>query len=505
MKKNWLTFVTVVLVLSAALSGCAGGKKEDHRQSNSLAVGIQQDIDSLDPHKAVAAGTKEILFNVYEGLVKPDENGNLVPAVASDVHISDDGCEYTFTIRENVKFHDGTTLDAEDVVYSLKRVAGLLDVQDPSVVVDSAFSSVAEISASGNEVKIVLSKPNTELLGYLTCAIIPKDNTTCDKTPVGTGPYKVAEYKALDKVVLKKHADYWGTPANIEDVTFKIIADSDTATTQMLSGTIDVYAYLTADQAKEVEKSFRIEEGSMGLVQGMFLNNESKLFYDVRVRQALNYAVNRQGILDMIADGKGTVLATDMFPGFATYYNESTANVYEYNPTKAKELLAEAGYPDGITFDLIVASGYQYHVDTAQVVADQLKASNITVNIKTIDDNSWLQDVYKERKYDATLYGLAAKVVVPGRVLSRYTQSASNNFINYKNAAYDELFAKAAGSIDDAEKQALYKEMEAMLTDEAASVYLQDPALLVAVNPKLEGYKFYPIFVQDIASLRWTD
>ncbi|MBR0152353.1 MAG: ABC transporter substrate-binding protein, partial [Lachnospiraceae bacterium] len=144
-------------------------------------------------------------------------------------------------------------------------------------------------------------------------------------------------------------------------------------------------------------------------------------------------------------------------------------------------------------------------VDTAQVVADQLKASNITVNIKTIDDNSWLQDVYKERKYDATLYGLAAKVVVPGRVLSRYTQSASNNFINYKNAAYDELFAKAAGSIDDAEKQALYKEMEAMLTDEAASVYLQDPALLVAVNPKLEGYKFYPIFVQDIASLRWTD
>ena len=504
MKKHWLTIVTVVLVLSAALSGCAGGKKEDKAQSNSLTVGIQQDIDSLDPHKAVAAGTKEILFNIYEGLVKPDENGNLIPAIASDVQISEDGCTYTFPIRENVKFHDGTVLDAEDVVYSLKRVAGLLDVQDPSVVVDSAFSNVTEISASGNEVKIVLSSPNTELLGYLTCAIIPADNTTCDKTPVGTGPYKVKNYTALDKVELLRHEEYWGTPANIENVTFKIISDADTATTQMLSGAIDVYAYLTADQAADLEGKFKIEEGNMGLVQGLFLNNESKLFQDVRVRQALNYAVDRQELLNMIADGKGTAIATDMFPGFATYYNGETLNTYPHDVAKAKELLKEAGC-ENLTFDLIVPSGYDYHVDTAQIVVDQLKEAGITANIKQVDDTSWLQDVYKERKYDATLYGLAAKVVVPSRVLNRYSQAASNNFINYKNDAYDELLTKALASIDATEKEELYKQMEEMLTNDAASVYLQDPALLVAVNPKLEGYKFYPIFVQDVASLRWAE
>ena len=503
MKKHWLPVVVSVLILSVALCGCKGDKKKADGNQFPLTVGIQQDIDSLDPHKAIAAGTKEILFNVYEGLVKPDSEGNLIPAIASEVNISPDGCEYTFTIRQGVKFHDGTTLDAEDVVYSLKRAAGLLDDQDPSVVVDSAFSSVSEISASGEEVKVLLSSPNTELLGYLTCAIIPKDNTTCDKTPIGTGPYKITNYQPLEKIELKKHDEYWGTPAHIEDVTFKIIADADTATAQLLSGAVDVYAYLTADQAAELENKFRIEEGSMGLVQGIFLNNESHLFSDIRVRQALCYAVNRQGILDLIADGNGTPVATDMFPSFSAYYNRDTLDTYPYNSIKAKELLKEAGYPNGIAFTLIVPSGYQYHVDTAQIVADQLKKSNIYVSIRQVDDASWLQDVYHDRQYDATLYGLAAKVVVPSRVLSRYCQSAGNNFINYKNDAYDALFEKALSSTDTNEKKALYKEMEAMLTDDAASVYLQDPALLVAVNPNLDGYTFYPIFVQDVASLYW--
>ena len=534
MKRTWLTLITVVLLFVTALSGCKGGKKEEETTQTSttqttitettskaetqsqeettekqpvyggeITVGIQQDIDSLDPHKAVAAGTKEILFNVYEGLVKPDENGNLVPAIAEDVVISEDGCEYTFPIREGIQFHDGSTVTAEDVVYSLKRVAGLLDETDPSVVVDSAFSHVTEISAEDNVVKIVLSAANTELLGYLTCAIIPAGNTTCDKTPIGTGPYKVASYQALEKVVLSKNTNYWGEEPYLDTVTFKIVADSDTATTQLLAGSIDVYAYLTYDQAAELEGKFRIEEGSMGLVQGIFLNNESKLFSDERVRQAINYAVDRQGVLDMIANGKGAVIATDMFPSFGTYYNDETEEVYPHDPAKAIELLKQAGYPNGISFVMIVPSGYEYHINTAQVIIDQLKEANINVKMQKVDDSSWLKDVYQDRNYEASLYGLAAKVVVPSRVLSRYASTASNNFINYKNAEYDEILAKAIASIDDHEKQELYKQLEAMLTEDAASVYLQDPALLVAVNPELEGYKFYPIFVQDVASLHY--
>lgn len=524
MKKHLIAFAALLLLLSAVLTGCADGTGKDQKEEEpttlagqsqtagepieggSVVVGIQQDMDSLDPHKAVAAGTKEVLFNIYEGLVKPDENGNLIPAVASDYQISEDGTEYVFQIREGVTFHNGDPVRPEDVVYSLKRCAGLLDNTDSSVVVEKALSSIQEISAEGNEVKIVLSQPDTELLGYLTLAVIPEGKENCDKDPIGTGPFVFQSYKPLEELVVTKNEAYWGEEkAHLDQVTFKIVANTDTAAMELKSGAIDIYAYLTYDQAAQLEGTFRIEEGNMGLVQGLFLNNDSELFSDPNVRRALNYAVDRQGVLDMVANGKGNAIATDMFRSFQTCYNEETEQVYSYDPAKAKELLAGAGYADGITFDVIVPSNYQYHVDSLQVIAEQVKESGIQMNIKLVDEAVWLSQVYTDRNYDATLYGLAAKVVVPGRVLQRYASDASNNFINFSNADYDRILKEAQKSTDEGEKASFYKELQKILTEEAASVYLQDPALLVAVNPKLEGYQFYPIFVQDMASLYYTE
>ena len=515
MKKRSSLLMVVVLILAIALYGCGGKKEEEPNNENTpgnnqslntpqyggaVVVGISQDLDSLDPHKAVAAGTKEVLFNVFEGLVKPDKDGNLVPAVAENYEISEDGKVYTFTLRKDVKFHNGNLVTADDVVYSLQRSAGLLENADPSVFVETALSNILEVNKiDEGTVEVVLENGDTELIGYLTSAIIPKDYDEIGTVPIGTGPFKFVSYQPLESFKVVKNEDYYipGAPY-LDEVTFKIVPNNDAAMLELMAGTIDVYPYLTDASAEQLKGKFNILEGNMNLVQALFLNNEVKPFDDVRVRRALYYAIDRQGIIDMVAGGKGTIIGSNMFVGFGKYFNEEVTNMYSYNIEKAKELLTEAGYPNGFTFTITVPSNYTFHVDTAQVIVEQLKLVGITAKIQQIEWASWISDVYKGKNYEATIIGLDAKLAARD-VLERYKSTADNNFLNYKSSKYDEIIDKAISSVNEEEKISYYKELQKILAEDAASVYIQDPALLVAVNKALGGYTFYPVYVQDMS------
>lgn len=517
-----LTFLLLfILAMSITLCACKGNMKEENKSKTpttddnisskeptyggSIVVGILQDLDSLDPHKAVAAGTKEVLFNIFDGLVKPDKEGNLVPAVASKYEISKDGKVYTFTLRDGIKFHDGKLVTVNDLIYSIKRCAGLLDTKDPSVVVEPALSNIKDVVAvDDRNIEIVLSKPDTELLGYLTFAIIPKGYDNEAKKPIGTGPFKFESYTPLESMVLTKNEDYYDEKKPyLDKVTFKIVASTDAAFLELKSGAIDIFPYLTNDQANELADTFNIEVGNMNLVQALFLNNKVEPFNNPKVRQALSYAIDKKAILDMVAGGKGNVIGTNMFHAFTKYYAKELDDVYTYDVQKAKTLLKEAGYPDGFTMTITVPSNYQYHVDTAQVIVEQLKAVGITVKIKLVEWASWLSDVYTARDYQSTVIGLDAKLA-PRDVLERFISTAPNNFINYKSTEYDKIIKDAIATTKEEEKVMLYKKLEALLTNEAASVYLQDPPLLVAVNKKLAGYTFYPVYVQDMSVVFYT-
>ena len=165
---------------------------------------------------------------------------------------------------------------------------------------------------------------------------------------------------------------------------------------------------------------------------------------------------------------------------------------------KAKQLLADAGYANGLEVTLTVPSNYQYHMDTAQVIVEQLKKAGVTAKIEPVEWATWLSDVYKGREYQATVVGLDFNLA-PSDVVKRYQSTASNNFVNYVNEAYDTTFAKALAAIDEQEKIVAYKELQKLLFEEAASVYIQDPALLTAVSKELGGYIFYPVYVQDMS------
>jgi peptide/nickel transport system substrate-binding protein len=303
------------------------------------------------------------LYNIFEGLVKPDKDGNLVPAVAASYDISADGTKYTFVLREGVKFHNGETVTADDVVYSLNRVAGRLETSDPEVQVVPAFSVISDITASkdadGKDViTVTLASPNTELIGYFTCNIIPKNYAEQASKPIGTGPFKFESYKPMVGLVMVRNDDYYGTKAHLAKVTFSISESTDAAFLQLQAGNIDIFPYLTVDQAEQLKDQFKIEVGDMSLVQGLFLNNAEKPFDDVRVRKAMNYAVDKKEVLQMLNGGYGTAIGSGVYASFGLYYDKTLEDAYPHDEAKAKALLAEADYPDGFTFTVKVPSNY---------------------------------------------------------------------------------------------------------------------------------------------------
>ncbi|WNV57176.1 ABC transporter substrate-binding protein [Oscillospiraceae bacterium NTUH-002-81] len=508
----------MVLAVSIALCACGGDKNADKDAANnsqetaedtteeksedsaageptqggSVVVGMTQDLVSLDPHAVTDAGTRNVVFNLYEGLVKATPAGELAPAVASDYTISDDAKVYTFTLRDGVTFHDGSAVTVDDIKYSIERYA---EEQGDS----SAFSIVDEVVTPDDKtVEVHLKEANSEFISELTLGIIPASNEDPAGTPVGTGPFKFVSYTPGQNIVLERYDGYWGTPAYLDQVTFKFVADVETAFTELQAGTLDILNYLTADQVSVLSDDFTIVDGSMNLVHALYLNNDYEPLSNPLVRQALNYAVDRASINDFLFGGASHLIGTHMLPALERYYNADTEGLYSYDPEKAKELLTEAGYADGFELSIMVPSSYSQHVSTAEIIVENLKAVGIDAKLDLVEWSTWLSECYQGRKYEATVIGVDGKLA-PSDWLTKYVSTDAKNFMNYKSDKFDELFTQAKATVDDTEKANLYKEAEMVLAEDAVNVFIEDPADFVAVNSKLAGYQFYPIAAQDMS------
>lgn len=515
MKKKLLALFLALVMVGAVLPGCGDGSKDPGGQGNNgktgepvkggeITVGIAQDLDdSLDPHQTVAAGTREVLFNIFEGLVKPNSDGEMIPAVAEKYTLSEDGTTYTFTLREGVKFHNGQTVTAEDVVYSINRCAAVPEGQEKPLV--AAFSAVKSVEALDEKtVAVTIAQRDLEFISYMTAAIIPADYENQDTAPVGTGPFKFVSRTPQQDFVMERFEDYWGAPAWLDKVTYKICENADALVMNLNGGSIDLCAHLTSAQASQLNQNFQVLEGTMNLVQAIYLNNQAKPFDNQLVRQALCYAIDRQGIMDMVADGHGTAVGSSIYPAFTKYFVPELVDKYPHDVAKAKELLAQAGYPDGFDMTISVPNNYQPHMDTAEVVAEQLREAGINVTIQPVEWSTWLDTIYNGRQFQATLVGVDAANMTARAMLERFTSDYGKNFINYNNPAYDALFQQAINAQDEATQTDLYKQIETMLADTAANVYIQDLCDLVAMRQDLGGLKFYPIYVLDLSTVYFT-
>ena len=494
MKKRMLS-LALVLVLTAALCACGGGKSQG--ADNVLTVGISADLDtSLDPHvSSSSAGTREVLFNIYEGLVKPDPDGNLIPALAEAFAVSETADEYTYTLREGVRFHNGKTVTAGDVVYSLRRAAGL----DTGKALVADLAAVAAVEApDARTITVRLTAPDTEFNSHMTAAVVPEGSDPGAEV-VGTGPFRFVSRTPQESIVLERFADYWGAGAAMDKITLKVIPDPQTMVLSLRSGAIDMADHLSSSQITELS-GLTVLEGSSNIVQALYLNNDFAPFRDVRVRQALCYAIDKHAVIELAGDGHGAALGSSMFPAFGKYFMPELTDYYAPDPGKAMELLREAGCED-LSFTITVPSSMPAHVDAAQVIVEQLRQIGVSAAIDQVEWTAWLKETYQGRNFEATVVGLDAHGIAASDMLARFRSDSGKNFVNFSDAEYDETFDKAMSTVDDAAQTALFKRCEAILAERAANVYLQDAASFVALQKGIEGYRFYPLYVLDLSSI----
>ena len=497
--KKVLSVLLSVLMLSMLIAGCGQKTPADQRKKNNeIAVGIAQDLgSSLDPRSLASAGAREVLFNVFEGLYKPTASGDFAPALATGYEVSEDGTTYTFTLREDVKFHNGKAMTADDVVYTFKSYAE----SSTDSNLKAGLAAVTDVKGYGNKVEITLAEPNSDFLAYVASThVIPADYAEQETKPVGTGPFRYESRSVQENIILVRNDDYYGTKAKVAKVTYKIYEAGTALVTALAGGAVDVVAHLTEAQVTGLSKDYTVLEGTMNLVQALYLNNLEGPLADVKVRQALCYAVDVEDMLKLTANGHGTRVGSSIYPAFTKYFDASLADAYPHDVEKAKALLKEAGYEN---FDLVITvpGNYTNHVDTAVVLAEQLKAVGVNATVQEVEWNTWLKDVYQGRKYQATVVGFDASMLTAGAMLNRFVSNSSKNISNFASVEYDRLIAEASSITDDARRTECYRAAEKILSDEAANVYLQDMADFVAIRATLSGYQFYPLYVMDLSTV----
>ncbi len=517
MKKRIFALFLSALLLATVLCACgdtkpqeAGGVGSDTTSSSGeaitggeLVVGISQDLgDSLDPYQLTAAGTREVLFNIYEGLVKANASGAYVPAVASESSVSEDGLTYTFPLREGVLFHNGQAVTPDDVVYSFETCAETT----VDTALAAALSAVQDISAEGSTVTITLDEPNPDFLSYVgMVSIVPADYDEQSTSPVGTGPFRFVSRSVQENLIMENFADYWGEKAYLDKVTFKIFEDANALMSALGAESVDMAVHLTIDQVNTLNTgAYTTLEGTMNLVQALYLNHAEAPFDNEKVRQAMCYAVDVDEILSLTSEGHGAKLGTSIYPAFTKYFDESLNDAYPHDVEKAKQLLAEAGYEDGFDMTITVPSNYTPHMNVAQVLVQQLEQVGITATLEPVEWETWLSRVYAGRDFEGTVLGFDAATLSAGALLNRWTSDDENNMINYDNPDYDKLMEQAAVTTDDAKQTDLYKQAAKLLSDTAANVYIQDLADFVVLKNGLEGYQFYPLYVMDLSTVHYV-
>ena len=513
------------LALTASLIAGCGGKSAGSESAGQMVEGgdfikgVSTEAPGFDPFTVQTAEARSIFFNIYGGLMGTGTDGSFETALAESYEVSDDLQTYTFVLREGVKFHDGSDLTMEDVLYSIEKaitapITGYNEIdqymaggkaytvtyktdkdKDGKEIQTAEIAAADSADAPSDEKTLVihLNTPDSGFLAIITNPIVPKDAKDLATNPIGTGPFKMEEFMEQDHTLLTKFEDYWGEPAHLDSVTLKYYENTAELATNYLAGAIDGFNSNSGGW-RELEGTDYVQNvRHANAVQVLALNNDFGPFKDVRVRQAVAYAVDSDEIIETVSYGMGTKAGTPVTPGLQKYFND-------VNVEKAKELLKEAGQ-ENLSFTIRVPSNYQVHVDTAQVIANQLAKAGITVDIESVDWNTWLTRVYQKSEYEATVVSVDGRIAFPTAFLNRYVSTASDNFIRFNSKAFDDVYAKAILETDDAEQVKLFKEAQKIISDECASVYLQDIDMIVVNSPRFGGFASYPLYVDDYSAL----
>ena len=481
MKKILAVLLSLTMVFG--LVACGGGTDSDSDSSeakDTLTIAIDADYQTLHPANWTTTIEKRIVDQIYDTLIRKDfdNNDEIVGSIAESWEISDDACCYTFHLRDDVTFHDGTPLTAEDVVFSMDLCAaseaqsGNIDGYDHAEAVDEHTVNIYTVS------------PFSPFLNNLTQVIIASKSyyetageDAFAQEPIGCGPYKFVSHSEGDKVVLEAYEDYYLGEAAIKNVTFKVISDMSSMSIGLQSGGIDL-AEIEAPIRSTLESAdgITVETAEQTTFAFVAMNTEKEPYNNVKFRQAVNYALDRQSLIDTVMDGGAEENSNLLAKGRFGYSDDQFQ--YTYDVDKAKELLAECGYADGYDMGTMVVAD-QYKL-LAQAVQEQLKAVGLNCELEILEFNAYLN---KLGQGDYTVTCL--QMCLDGDT-QNVAMAVTKDYIGMANNArwYDDKveawFDEAVTTVDENARAALYNEVFSYIQEQAVYAVLYNPIMLYA-------------------------
>jgi len=465
-----------------------------------LNIGLVLEPPNLDPTMGgAAAAIREVTYqNIYQGLTRIDYRGETQPDLAKSWDISPDGLTYTFHLQTGVKFHDGTPMTADDVKFSLDRARA----PKSTTAQPQLFASIQSVDVvDPATVKVTLKHPDGDFLynmGWGDAVIVsPKTAKTDATTPIGTGPFKFVDWVKGDHIDLVKNPDYWGTPAKLDKVTFKFIADPTAATSALLAGDIDAFPEFPAPESLaqiKADPRFKVLVGSTEGETVMAMNLGHKPLDNILVREAIAHAIDRKAIIDGAQYGYGTPIGT-FFPPSNPAYVDLTA-LSNFDPDKSKELLKQAGVSN-LTLTLKLPPP-AYARNSGQIIQQELANVGINVKIVNVEWAQWLQDVFTNKDYDLSI----VSHVEPNDfgVFAR-----DSYYFNYHSDAYKKIIADLNLTTDPAKRTALKQDAQRQLAKDYAAIFLFELADITVADKDLKGlWENAPIPAVDLTDVYWA-
>jgi peptide/nickel transport system substrate-binding protein len=482
---------------------------------NVLVVGQIAEPASLDPHISTAMNDFRIAVNVYDGLVRNAPGTlDIEPALASSWTISDDGLTYEFKLREGVSFHDGTPFNAEAVKFNFDR---MLKEDHPfhstgPFPLSFFFSSVASVDVVDDlTVKFTLKEPYAPFMSNLASptglivspAAVEQYGADYGRHPVGTGAFKFEQWQSNTSVTLSRNDDYWDGAPSLEAVIYRPITDANTRVAEMLSGGIDVLLETPPDNVAQFrsDAAYQVKEAVGPHVWYVMLNAKDGPFADKRVRQAVNYAVNKESLVTDVLQGTAEVSAGPIPPAFNWAYDE-TLQPYPYDPEKAKALLKEAG-AEGAKLTFLVTEGGSGMLDPVPMgtaIQADLAAVGLDVEIKTYEWNTFLSEVNPGLEGKGDMAEMAWMTSDPDTLpfltlrTAAFPDKGGFNSSYYSNAEVDALLDKARVSTDTAERATLYKQMQQITHEDAPWLYVANWKQNAVVSAAVGNFELQPDF-----------
>jgi peptide/nickel transport system substrate-binding protein len=509
-------------MLAVATAFALAGPAYAQTPPNVLVVGQIAEPASLDPHVSTAANDFRIHVNMYDGLVR-NASGTLEvePALATDWTISEDGLTYTFNLREGVSFHDGSPFNADAVKFNFDR---MLDESHPfyetgPFPLSFNFASIASVEVIDDlTVEFTLTEPFAPFMSNLASptglivspTAVEEFGEDYGRNPSGTGAYKFEEWQSNARVVVSRNEDYWdGAPA-LEAVVFRPITDANTRVAEMLSGGIDVLVETPPDNVATFSEdaNYIVHEAVGPHVWYVMLNMKEGPFAEQAVRQAANYAVNKESLVTDVLQGTAAVSAGPTPPAFNWAYNEDL-EPYPYDPDRARELLAEAGMENpAVTFYVTEGgSGMLDPVPMGTAIQADLAAVGFDVTIETYEWNTFLAEVNAGLEGKADMAEMAWMTSDPDTLpfltlrTEAWPENGGFNSNYYSNPEVDELLLAARTSTDQDERAELYKEMQEIVFEDAPWLFVanwQQNAVTTAAVGNFEVQPDFTLQLRDV-------